>query len=128
MYYHDFKGNKISSLGFGVMRLPTEPGNPDKFIWSEGQKIIDRAIELGVNYFDTAHIYLKTDSERFLGETLKKYPGTAITWPPSSTAAGSGTFVRHSLLSWSGCRPTMWTFICCILWTRKLLNCTQIRN
>ena len=74
MYYHDFKGNKISSLGFGVMRLPTEPDNPDKFIWSEGQKIIDRAIELGVNYFDTAHIYLKTDSERFLGETLKKYP------------------------------------------------------
>ena len=74
MFYKDFKGNKISALGFGVMRLPEDPENPAAFDRAEGQRIIDRAMELGVNYFDTAHIYQKTDSEKFLGEALKKYP------------------------------------------------------
>ena len=74
MYYQDFKGNPISALGFGVMRLPTDPDNPDKFDRKAGQAIIDRAMALGLNYFDTAHIYQKTDSEKFLGEALKKYP------------------------------------------------------
>lgn len=74
MFYKDFKGNKISTLGLGVMRLPNADGDPNKIDRVEGAKIIDRAIELGVNYFDTSHIYQKTDSERFLGEVLKKYP------------------------------------------------------
>ena len=74
MFYKDFKGNKISTLGLGVMRLPSANGDPDKIDRVEGAKIIHRAIELGINYFDTAHIYQKTDSERFLGEVLKQYP------------------------------------------------------
>ena len=74
MFYHEFKGTRISALGFGVMRLPTDPQDPDRFDRIQGEKIIDRAVELGVNYFDTAHIYQKTDSEKFLGEVLKKYP------------------------------------------------------
>lgn len=74
MVYKDFKGNQISTLGFGVMRLPTDPNNPAIFDREQGQKIIDRAMELGINYFDTAHIYQKTDSEKFLGEALQKYP------------------------------------------------------
>ena len=74
MFYKDFKGNKISTLGLGVMRLPSADGDPNKIDRVEGGKVIDRAIELGVNYFDTSHIYQKTDSERFLGEVLKKYP------------------------------------------------------
>ena len=74
MFYKEFKGNNISSLGLGVMRLPEDPENPGKFDREKGQEIIDRAIALGVNYFDTAHIYQKTDSEKFLGEALKKYP------------------------------------------------------
>ena len=74
MFYKDFKGNKISALGFGVLRMPAEEGNPDAILREESQKIIDRAIALGVNYFDTSHIYQKGDSERFIGEALKKYP------------------------------------------------------
>lgn len=74
MFYKDFKGNQISTLGFGVMRLPEDPENPGMFDREKGQAILDRAIALGVNYFDTAHIYQKTDSEKFLGEALKKYP------------------------------------------------------
>ena len=74
MKYKEFKGNKISRLGFGVMRLPTDGSDPAKFDREQGQAIIDQAMELGVNYFDTAHLYQKTDSEKFLGEALKKYP------------------------------------------------------
>ena len=74
MFYKDFHGNAISTLGMGVMRLPAVPGEPNVIDRAEGQKIIDRAMELGINYFDTAHIYQKGDSERFLGEALKKYP------------------------------------------------------
>ena len=74
MFYKEFKGHSISSLGFGVMRLPADPENPARFDRVKGQQIIDRAMELGINYFDTAHIYQKTDSEKFLGEALKKYP------------------------------------------------------
>lgn len=74
MVYKAFNGNQISCLGMGVMRLPVDQGNPPKFQREQGQKIIDRAMELGINYFDTAHLYQKTDSETFLGEALKKYP------------------------------------------------------
>ena len=74
MMYKNFKGNQISTLGLGVMRLPVNQENPPKFDRERGQKIIDRAMELGINYFDTAHLYQKTDSETFLGEALKKYP------------------------------------------------------
>ena len=74
MVFRNFKGNQISSLGFGVMRLPTDPENSAIFDRKVGQEIIDAAMEQGINYFDTAHIYQKTDSEKFLGEALKKYP------------------------------------------------------
>ena len=74
MFYKDFHGDRISTLGLGVMRLPPAEGEPDVIHRAEGQKVIDRAMELGINYFDTAHIYQKGDSERFLGEALKKYP------------------------------------------------------
>ena len=74
MFYKEFKGNRISTLGLGVMRLPSADGDPNKIDRVEGAKIIDRAMELGINYFDTSHIYQKTDSERFLGEVMKKYP------------------------------------------------------
>jgi len=65
-------GVEISELGFGAMRLPTlENGKID---WEHSAKMIDRAYEAGVNYFDTAHPYHGGESQVFLGETLKKYP------------------------------------------------------
>lgn len=35
--------------------------------------VLSRALDLGINYFDTAHEYRGGDSERMLGEALKKY-------------------------------------------------------
>jgi predicted aldo/keto reductase-like oxidoreductase len=64
-------GEKISMLGFGMMRLPTDPsGKIDRVKASE---MIDEAIAGGVNYFDTAYPYHYGESEDFAGEALSRY-------------------------------------------------------
>lgn len=74
MRYKDFKGVKISTLGFGGLRLPAVPDDANTIDRMEAQKVIDTAMANGINYFDTAYTYQNGDSERFLGEALKKYP------------------------------------------------------
>jgi predicted aldo/keto reductase-like oxidoreductase len=65
-------GVEISQLGFGAMRLPVlETGKIDREL---SAKMLGRAIEAGVNYFDTAHGYHNGESQLFLGEELTKYP------------------------------------------------------
>lgn len=72
MLYSEFKGKKISALGMGCMRFPTtEDGKIDE---ARAEAIIDLAIEGGINYFDTAYIYHRGESERFVGKALSKYP------------------------------------------------------
>jgi predicted aldo/keto reductase-like oxidoreductase len=51
-------GLKVSALSFGVMRL-TEPA------------VLFEALEMGVNYFDTAHGYQNGNNEKMLGGVLK---------------------------------------------------------
>jgi len=71
MQYRTFEktGEKISLLGFGTMRLPT---NPDKTIdEKEAIKMIRHAIDSGVNYVDTAYAYHDGESEVVLGKALK---------------------------------------------------------
>lgn len=76
MEYRKFKDIELSRLGMGNMRLPlTDPNNPNAQIdYVEAHKIIDRAYEKGITYFDTAYVYNNGDSERCLGEAMKKYP------------------------------------------------------
>ena len=42
----------------------------------KAEKILDYAIEKGVNYIDTAYVYHDSDSEVFLGKMLEKYEVT----------------------------------------------------
>jgi len=75
MNYKPFKDITLSRLAMGNMRLPQKgEGFNAPIDWEESAKIIDYAIKHGVNYFDTAWIYNSGESERFLGETLTKYP------------------------------------------------------
>lgn len=37
-------------------------------------RCIDQAYELGVNFFDTANVYVRGESEKVVGEALRKYP------------------------------------------------------
>ena len=72
MRYNDFNGEKVSSLGFGTMRLPMDAnGNID---YLEGEKMVAKAFEGGITYFDTAYRYHQGESENFCGIALSKYP------------------------------------------------------
>lgn len=75
MIYTDFQGLKLSLLGFGTMRLPqcsNEPGSPVDELQVE--RMVEYAMEHGVNYFDTAYPYHNGESERIIGRVLNKYP------------------------------------------------------
>jgi len=73
MKYIDFKDKKISLLSFGLMRLPVVANSKD-IDYELGAKMIDYAIQNGVNYFDTAWFYHEYKSENFVGSVLSKYP------------------------------------------------------
>ena len=62
----------ISALGFGAMRLPFHLSQ-DKTIYDyeESARMMLRAHELGVNYFDTAPGYCNGESEIIVGRALK---------------------------------------------------------
>ncbi len=75
MVYSEFQDIKVSSLGFGAMRLPAIGAEWDAPIdEAAAKKMIDYAIDNGVNYFDTAYIYHNGKSETFLGGALSRYP------------------------------------------------------
>lgn len=65
---------KISRLGFGLMRLPKLYENKEAIDRTEAARLVDLAYNNGVNYFDTAYVYHDGESEYFAGEVLKKYP------------------------------------------------------
>jgi len=68
-------GEKVSILGFGCMRLPIK-GSYDQIDVEKSSKLLDHALDRGINYLDTAYPYhgLGTAqggaSEVFLGEYL----------------------------------------------------------
>lgn len=75
MIYSDFQELKLSLLGFGTMRLPLIPGGKSADIDQEQvDRMVDYAIEHGVNYFDTAFPYHESMSEIAIGKALSRYP------------------------------------------------------
>ncbi len=82
---------QISEIGFGCMSLPASD--------TESMQLVNRAIELGINFFDTANIYEKGLNETRVGKILKskrasliiatkvgnqyKKDGNGLEWNPS---------------------------------------------
>jgi aryl-alcohol dehydrogenase-like predicted oxidoreductase len=84
---------EINRLGYGAMRLtgqgiwgePKDPG--------EARRVLQRAIELGVNFIDTADSYGPVVSERLIGEALSPFPKDLVV----ATKAG---FTRQGPDQW----------------------------
>ncbi|MCJ7666392.1 MAG: aldo/keto reductase [Actinobacteria bacterium] len=63
-------GINVSRFGMGCMRFPKAGDGKGKSITDEAEsiKMVRYAVDNGVNYFDTAHVY--GDSEKVLGKAL----------------------------------------------------------
>lgn len=86
-------GLTVNRIGFGAMRLTGpgiwgEPNNPD-----ESRRVLRRAIELGIDFIDTADSYGPEVSERLIAETLRPYP-------PDLVIATKGGLVRPGPGRW----------------------------
>jgi pyridoxine 4-dehydrogenase len=69
---------RVNRLGFGAMRItgPGVWGEPDDP--AEALRVLRRAVELGVNFIDTAASYGPEVSERLIAEALHPYPDDLI--------------------------------------------------
>jgi aryl-alcohol dehydrogenase-like predicted oxidoreductase len=69
---------EVQRLGFGAMRLPGkdvwgEPDDPDR-----ARKVLRRAVDLGINFIDTAWYYGPFVANRLIFEALHPYPSDLV--------------------------------------------------
>jgi aryl-alcohol dehydrogenase-like predicted oxidoreductase len=85
----------VNRMGFGAMRATTD--GPD--IWgpprdrTAAKKLLHRALDLGIDFFDTADSYGPEVSEAFIAETLHPYPKDLV-------IATKGGLLRPSAPRW----------------------------
>jgi aryl-alcohol dehydrogenase-like predicted oxidoreductase len=72
MQYRTFgrTGWQVSEIGYGMWGMAGWTGSDD----DESRRSLDRAVELGCTFFDTAWAYGDGRSERLLGELLNRHP------------------------------------------------------
>ncbi len=76
MNYRKFgrTGWQVSELGYGMWGMGGWTGSDD----NESRRSLDRAVELGCTFFDTAYAYGLGRSEKLLGEALKRHEGKKL--------------------------------------------------
>lgn len=86
----------VNRFGFGAMRITGEgiwgqPADPE-----EAKRVLRRAVELGINFIDTADSYGPEVSERLIAETLHPYPDDlVIATKAGLTRPGPGQWVPN---------------------------------
>lgn len=81
MQYRQYgkEGPMVSRLGFGVMRLPQRRlGGKSVVNFSKAVEVMRRAMNAGVNFFDSHHNYHRGQSEEAIGRALKGWKGQRI--------------------------------------------------
>lgn len=77
-------GWMVSEVGYGMWGMGGWSGSDD----AESLRALQRSVELGCNFFDTAYAYGDGRSERLLGQLLRQNPGvklyTATKIPPKN--------------------------------------------
>jgi aryl-alcohol dehydrogenase-like predicted oxidoreductase len=67
-------GMEVSRICLGCMSFGTENDAHDWILEEEdSREIIERAVDLGITFFDTANAYSMGESERILGNVLSEY-------------------------------------------------------
>lgn len=96
----------VNRIGYGAMRLTGQPGNFGPYSnWEDGKKLLRKAVELGINFFDTARAYGPGHNEALIAEALYPYDGLVIATkggidkpaPGDIRAAGSPKSLREHL-------------------------------
>jgi len=68
----------VNRFGFGAMRLTGEGIWGEPADREEAKRVLRRAIDLGINFIDTADSYGPEVSERLIAETLHPYPDDLV--------------------------------------------------
>jgi aryl-alcohol dehydrogenase-like predicted oxidoreductase len=77
-------GMSVSRICLGCMSFGSDEWMLDE---DESRELIERAIDLGINFFDTANVYSSGESEEILGNVLADYDrdeqvvATKVRWP-----------------------------------------------
>jgi aryl-alcohol dehydrogenase (NADP+) len=68
-------GLKVSRLSLGMMTYGSKAWREWILEWDESKPLIRRAVEAGINFFDTADVYSLGASEEITGRALKEFGG-----------------------------------------------------
>src|SRR5437868_12105196 len=110
MRYRTFgrTGWKVSEIGYGMWGMAGWTGSDDE----ESRRSLDRAVELGCTFFDTAWAYGEGRSERLLGDLRRRHPGATVTlaskvppknlrWPGRATSPADEVFPYEHVISYT---------------------------
>ena len=69
----------VNRLGYGAMRLTGQPGNFGPYAdWEAGKALLRQALELGVNFIDTAEAYGPGFNEEIIADALYPYAADLV--------------------------------------------------
>ena len=64
---------RVSKISYGTWQFGGDWGQVERTQWDAGKASVQKALELGINFFDTAQAYGFGLAERMLGEALQPY-------------------------------------------------------
>jgi aryl-alcohol dehydrogenase-like predicted oxidoreductase len=64
---------RVSKISYGTWQFGGDWGRVEQAQWEAGKASVQKALELGINFFDTAQAYGFGQAERLLGEALRPY-------------------------------------------------------
>ena len=94
------QGLEVSALGLGCMGMSWAYGPTNE---TESLNVLQRALELGINFWDTAEVYGPFKNEELLGKALKKIPRDKVivatkfgfTWDEKNEINGTDSSPSH---------------------------------